>query len=101
MKLKKGDTIKVVHGKDSGKTGPIEKVWPKENKVTVTGVNMFKRHMKARVEGQKSGIMDVTKPLSVANVALVCPKCKKETRVGYKVTAKSKVRICRKCEAEI
>ena len=101
MKLHIGDTVQVVTGKDSGKTGKIEKVFSKEQKVLVEGVNQYKRHLKARRANQKSEIITLTKPLPVANVALLCAKCKKITRVGYKITGEDKVRICKKCQAEI
>lgn len=101
MKLKKGDTVTIVKGKDSGKKGLVQKVFTKEAKVLVEGVNQYKRHVKGRVQGQKSEIITLTKPLAVANIQLVCPKCKKPTRVGYKFLKDEKVRICRKCSAEI
>jgi len=101
MKLQKGDTVNIVRGKDSGKTGKVEKVFSKEAKVLVEGVNQYKRHVKARMAGQKSEIVTLTKPLPVANVMLLCPKCKKLTRVGYKMLKEDKVRICKKCQAEI
>lgn len=101
MKLLKNDLVQVVTGKDAGKTGKIEKVFTKEQKVVVEGVNQYKRHVKARQQGQQSEIVTITKPLAVANVALICPKCKKPTRVGYKITKDTKQRICRKCQAEL
>lgn len=101
MKLVKNDQVKIVAGKDKGKSGKVEKVFSKEGKVLVEGVNQYKRHVKARMQGQESQIMTITKPLPVANVQLVCPKCKKLTRVGYKMEKDKKVRICRKCEKEI
>lgn len=101
MKFIKNDEVKVVAGKDKGKTGKVVKVFGKTGKVLVDGVNQYKRHMKARQQGQTSEIVTITKPLPVANVQLVCPKCKKLTRVGYKMEGKEKVRICRKCNAEI
>jgi large subunit ribosomal protein L24 len=101
MKFIKNDEVKVVAGKDKGKTGKVVKVFSKTAKVLVDGVNQYKRHMKARQQGQTSEIVTITKPLPVANVQLVCPKCKKLTRVGYKIEGKEKVRICRKCNAEI
>jgi len=101
MKLKKGDEIKVVLGKDKGKTGKVEKIFTKENSVLVIGINEYKRHMKARSQGQTSEIVTVTKPLNIAKVQLVCPKCKKITRVGYKIEKGNKFRICRKCGKEI
>ncbi|MEK7605122.1 MAG: 50S ribosomal protein L24 [Patescibacteria group bacterium] len=101
MKILKGDLVAIVTGKDEGKTGKVEKVLTKENKVVVEGVNLFKRHIKARTQGQKSEIVTITKPLPQANVALICPKCKEQTRVGYIVSKDSKERICRKCKAVI
>lgn len=101
MKLKKGDEVKVTVGKDSGKTGKIEKVFSKENKVVVSGVNQYKRHIKARMPGQKSEIITITKPLPVSNVALVCSKCKVPSRVGFKIVKDDKIRVCRRCNTDI
>lgn len=101
MKIRVGDTVKIVRGKDNTKTGKVEKVLPKLNKVLVEGVNQYKRHVKGRMPGQKSEIITLTKPLPVANVAVLCPKCKKQTRIGYKLLKDTKTRICRKCQAEI
>ena len=101
MKIKKGDLVTVIRGKENGKTAKVEKVFSKEAKVLVEGVNQFKRHVKARTPGEKSDIITITKPLSVANVMLVCPKCKKLARVGYKMLKDEKVRICKKCNKEI
>lgn len=101
MKLKKGDNIKVVKGKDKGKTGKIDKVFPKVGRVLVGNVNLYKRHMKARSQNQPSQILTLTKPLAEENVVLVCPKCHKEARIGYRIEKNNKVRICKKCEAEI
>lgn len=101
MKLHTGDTVKVVRGKDSGRVGKVEKLFPKESKVVVEGVNQYKRHVKAKMAGQKSEIITLTKPLPVSNVMLQCPKCKKMTRVGYKMLKDGKTRICKKCKAEL
>ncbi|MEX2013212.1 MAG: 50S ribosomal protein L24 [Candidatus Levyibacteriota bacterium] len=100
MKLKKNDIVTVTKGRDKGKTEKIEKILTREGKVVVTGVNQFKRHLKAR-PGKPSEITTVIKGIPVANVALVCPKCKKLTRVGYLTEKGKKVRICRKCKKEI
>ncbi len=100
-KLKKGDEVKVVAGKDKGKTGKIEKVFPKENKVLVDGVNLYKRHMKARSQNQKSEIITLTKPLPISNVRLICPKCHLLTRAGFALDGDKKERICKKCEQAI
>lgn len=98
MKLKKGDEVEIIKGKDKGKSGKIEKVFLKEQTVLVPGVNMYKRHMKARSQNQKSEIVSITKPLSMANVQIICPKCHVQTRVGYSVVDDKKNRICKKCE---
>lgn len=101
MKFKKGDKVKITRGKDRGKEGAVEKVWQAEAKVTITGLNLFKRHTKPRSEGQKGQIIELPRAVPVSNVALICPKCKQVTRVGYRLTGQDKVRICRKCEQEI
>jgi large subunit ribosomal protein L24 len=101
MKLKKGDTVKVIKGKDKGKTGKIDQTLPKLGKVLVSNVNQYKRHMKARSQTKPSEIVTLTKPLPEENVILVCPKCHKTTRVGYKIEKDNKSRICKKCKSEI
>jgi len=101
MKLHKGDTVLVTSGKDKGKKEKVLEVFPKSNSLLVSGVNISKRHTKKRDEKNPGGIIDMPKPLSVAKVALVCPKCGKPTRVGYFVAKNEKVRICRKCEQKI
>jgi large subunit ribosomal protein L24 len=101
MKLKKADLVKIVAGKDKGKTGKIERILPQIGKVLVTGVNQYKRHMKARAQGQTSEIVTITKPLSSQNVALVCPHCKLQTRIGFRIEKNDKIRVCRKCDKKI
>jgi large subunit ribosomal protein L24 len=101
MKLIKGDKVKIVTGKDKGKDGTVDAVFAKEAKVLVGGVNQYKRHVKSRSANQPSEIVTITKPLPVAAVALLCPKCKKQTRVGYVIEKDKKVRICRKCKEKI
>lgn len=100
MKIKKGDNVIVLAGKDKGKTGVVERVLPKEDKVFVGGVNLSKRHVKkqGQVEG---GIIDIVKPLHVSNVALVDPETKKATRVGYSVVKGVKVRISKRSGKEL
>ncbi len=102
MKLKKGDTVVVTRGKDKGKQGTIEKAFASRGLVVVPGVNEYKKHVKKNVTGQASEILTMTRPLAIATVALICPKCKKQTRVGYMTTKDNrKVRVCRKCKKEI
>lgn len=101
MKLKKGDNVKVTKGKDKGKSGKIDKVFPKKDQVLISNVNLYKRHLKARSQKQPSEIVTLTKPLSSENVILICPKCNKTARIGYKLQRGVKSRICKKCESEI
>lgn len=103
MKIKKNDKVKILQGKDSGKTGNVDRVFEKEGKVLVGGLNLYKKHMKPKGEGQKSqgGIVDLGRPILVSKVALVCPKCSKESRVQYKKEGGDKIRICSKCKAQI
>ncbi|MBI5044934.1 MAG: 50S ribosomal protein L24 [Candidatus Levybacteria bacterium] len=101
MKLRKNDLVLVTSGKEKGKTGKIEKIFTSDAKVLVEGLNLYKRHVKARTQGQKSEIVTISKPLPVGNVALVCPKCKKQTRIAFMLVKDVKQRVCSKCKAEI
>lgn len=101
MKIKKGDNVKVVAGKDKGKTGKVEKTFPKVGKVLVLGVNQYKRHVKAS-QNKPSEIATITKPLPIAAIQLICPKCNLPTRVGYVLgKTNKKERICKKCQQHI
>ena len=102
LRIRKGDRVRVLTGKDRGKEGIVMRVLPAENKVIVDGINVAKRHQKARTATMQGGIIDKDMPLPVANVALVCPSCGKPTRVGYVIKDDgTKVRICRKCGGEL
>jgi large subunit ribosomal protein L24 len=99
MKIKKGDKIIVTTGKDKGKTGKVDRVFPKSNKVLIAGINLYKRHIKKRDEKNPGGIIDIPRPLNVSKVALVDPKTKTPTRVGYTLSAGTKKRITKKGKA--
>ena len=100
MKFKVGDTVKITIGKDKGREGKIEVTFPKEGTVLIPGINIYKKHVKGQ-SGQKGGIYELPRPLGMGKIALICPKCKKVTRVGFRVLENEKVRICRKCGKEI
>lgn len=97
MKLIKGDLVKVVAGKDKGKIGKILTVYQDDQKVLVENVNQYKRHLKKKTQNDSSQIVTLTKPLPVSNVSLICPKCNKVTRVGFKIEKEKKIRFCKKC----
>ena len=100
MKIKKGDKVKIMLGKDRGKEGTVEYVKGKEGKVFVGGANIYKRHVR-KMNDVAGGIIDLPKPMDISNVSLICPNCKKVTRVGYKMVGTEKMRVCKKCKKEI
>ena len=101
MKLKKGDRVKVIAGKDIGKDGVIMRVLPEKNKVIVEGVNIAKKHQRPTRATMQGGIIDKDMPLHVSNVALICGSCG-PTRAGYRFDdAGKKIRICRKCKGDV
>jgi large subunit ribosomal protein L24 len=102
MKLKKGDHVRVIAGKDVGKEGDITRVYPEAERVIVDGVNVAKRHTRAQGQTMQGGIIDKDMPLHVSNVAIVCSGCDSPTRVGYRFEDDgTKVRICRKCGKDL
>lgn len=101
MKIKKGDQVLVISGKEKGKKGKVIKILLKEKKIIIEGLNIRKRHSKPRKSGQKGEIIEFPAPINVSNVELICPKCGKAVRIGYKIVEKKKYRICKKCGQEI
>ena len=101
MKIKKGDTVQVLSGNDKGKKGEVLEVMPKTDSVVVKGVNVRKKHVKARKQGEESGILSIECAVIANKVNVVCPKCGKSTRIGYSEEKGEKVRICKKCGAKI
>ncbi|MGI5976220.1 MAG: 50S ribosomal protein L24 [Candidatus Limivicinus sp.] len=101
MNIKKDDKVIVLSGKDKGKQGKVMSADPKGMKVIVEGVNVATKHQKAQKQGQDGGIIKVETPIYASKVELVCPKCGKATRVGFKIADGKKVRVCKKCGAEI
>ncbi len=102
LKIRRGDRVKVLTGKDRGTEGLVMRVLPREGKVVVEGVNTARRHRKARSATDTGGILDIDMPIPVANVAVISPKDGKPTRVGYKLQPDgTKVRVCRRTGAEL
>ena len=100
MKLKKGDRVRVLSGKDVGKEGEITRVIPERNRVIVDGVNVAKKHQKPTRSTMQGGIIDKDMPIHVSNVAFVCSTCG-PTRIGYRFDGDTKVRVCRKCGKDV
>lgn len=104
MKIKTGDTVLIIAGKDRTKKGKVIEVFPKKDSIIVEGINIVKKHVKPRRSGEKGQRVEVPRPLNISNIKLICPKCKKPARVGYKPVVKGrekKIRICKKCGQEV
>ncbi|MBR5985770.1 MAG: 50S ribosomal protein L24 [Clostridia bacterium] len=104
--VKTGDTVVVISGKDKGKQGKIQKAYPSNGRIVVEGVAMVKKHQKPRGQGMPGGIVDKEAPIPASKVMLVCPSCKKATRLAHKFIEREgqkpeKVRVCKKCGATI
>jgi len=112
MKLKKGDMVLIISGKDRGRKGKVLKSFPKEGKILVEGINLRKKHQKPKKSGEKGQIIEMPTPLNIPKVKLICSRCGKATRVGFKLMGKKtenlssskkreiKFRICKKCGQE-
>ena len=97
LKLKREDTVKVIAGKDKGKTGKVIRVNHATGKVIVQDINIVKKAMKPKRQNEKGGIIDLEAPIDASKVMLVCKKCGKPTRIGYRFDGEEKVRFCKKC----
>jgi len=101
MKIKKGDNVKILAGKDRGKIGKVLKVDPKEKKAVVEGLNLVKKHTRPRRQGEKGQRISVPAMVDASNLMIICPRCSKSARIGYKVSGDKKYRVCKKCKSEI
>ena len=101
LKIKKGDTVQVLSGNDKGKTGEVLEVIPKTNKIIVKAINIRKKHVKPRRQGEEGGIIPTECAIHSSKVNVVCSKCGKPTRIGFTIEKDEKVRVCKKCGAKI
>lgn len=101
MKIKNGDNIKIIAGKDKGKNGKVLRVFPVKGKILVEGINILKKHIKPKKAGEKGQIVQSAMPVAISNAMVICPSCKKPSRIGYKISAKRKVRVCKKCGGDL
>ena len=100
LKIKKGDNVVVLVGKDRGKHGKVEKVFATDGKILIEGINQYKKHVK-RQNDRPGEVVTLNRAIGVSKAALICPKCKVSTRIGYQIDGKNKYRICLKCKALI
>lgn len=101
MKLKKGDTVLIISGKDKGKKGKILRVLPNDKRIMVEGVFIMKKHVRPKRQGEKGQRLEIPGYIDASNAKLVCSKCGKAVRIGYKIMGDKKYRICKKCNQEI
>ncbi len=98
MKIRKDDTVIIIAGKDKGKKGKVRRAFPKEDRVIIEGLNMIKRHSRTRGAARQAGIIELEAPVHISNVMLLCNKCGKPARIGFRfLDDGSKVRVCRAC----
>ena len=100
MKIKKGDTVLIISGKDRGRKGKVIEALVKDARVVVEGINLRKKHVRPKKSGEKGQIVTLPSPLKVSNVKLICSKCGKTSRVGFKIEGDKKYRFCKKCGQE-
>ena len=97
FKIHKDDMVQVLAGKDKGKQGKVVRVVSKKDAVIVSGVNMVKKAMKRRSQQDAGGIAEIEAPIHISNVGIVCKKCNRPVKIGYKLDGDKKIRVCRKC----
>ncbi len=93
--------VKVLAGKNSGKSGKVIGIDIKNQKVSIEGLNVYKKHVRPKREGEKGQVVDVTRPMAASNVILICGSCHKSIRIGYRLEGENKIRYCRKCGAAV
>jgi large subunit ribosomal protein L24 len=101
MKIRKGDKVKIIVGKDKNREGKVEKIYPKQNKILVLGVNIYRKHIKKSEKIPQGGVVELPRPIDVAKVMLICSKCGKVTKVGFVIKKNKKQRICKRCKSGI
>lgn len=101
MKIKKDDTVLVITGKDKGKQGKVLQTFPKNTQILVAQVNLKKKHQKPKKQGEKGQVVQMPGLISISNVKLICSKCEKAVKVGYKTEGEKKYRMCKKCKENL
>lgn len=101
MRIKKDDKVRIIAGKDAGKSGKVLNILKSAGKIVVEGVNIAKKHVRPKKDGEKGQRVEVPVAIDISNAMLICPQCNKETRVGYVVEEMGKSRVCKKCKKNI
>jgi len=101
MKIKKGDKVKIITGKDKGRDGVVERVYKKQNKVMIPKINLYKKHIKKSEKMPQGGVVEMPRPIDISKIMLICPKCGKTTRIAYEIKNGKKSRVCKKCKSNV
>jgi len=101
MKIKKNDTVKIISGKDVGKKGKVVRVFPLRGKVSIEGINTYKKHVKPKTQNEKGQTIEVIRPMHISNVQVICPSCNKTVRTIVKMKNGKRTRFCKKCDSVI
>ena len=101
MKIRKGDQVKIIAGKDRGKTGTVTHVFPRGERIAAEGVNLYKKRVRPRKQNEKGETVIVARPFAASNAMIVCPNCRKPSRIGFKIESGQKVRYCKKCSVRV
>jgi large subunit ribosomal protein L24 len=101
MKIKKGDKVKIMAGKDKDREGVVDRVYTKSNKALIPKINIYKKHIKKNEKMPQGGVVEVPRPIDVSKIMLICPKCGKTTRVNIAVEKNKKYRVCKRCKSKI
>jgi large subunit ribosomal protein L24 len=101
VNIRKDDEVQVIHGKDRGSRGRVVRVLPREGRIMVEGVARAKKHSRPSKRRQQGGIIDIEQFVDISNVAVVCKTCGQATRIGHRFEDGKKIRVCRKCEADL
>jgi large subunit ribosomal protein L24 len=101
MKIRKGDKVKVIAGKDKGREGVVERSYVNANTVVIPGINIYKKHIRKNEQMPQGGVVELPRPLDASKVMVICPKCAKAVRLGMEVKGKKKVRICKNCKGTL
>lgn len=101
MNIKRGDTVKILIGKDRGKAGKVLNIFTNNNRISVSGVNVYKKHTRVKRQGEKGEIITLIRPIQISNAQIICPSCSRGTRIGHRLDGNIKARYCKKCNATI
>ncbi len=101
MKIKKNDKVVIIAGKDRGKSGKVMHAFPQDKQVIVEGLNLMKKHVRPKKQGESGQIIEFPAPMDVSNVKLICPKCDEATRTGVEKASEGKKRVCKKCNKSL